>query len=262
MSQSEPDFKNLRPVIHDEEGEGEEGWLTSYADLITLLLAVFVMLFSMSTLDESKMKELSNAMSNYIAKKEVSSAAKEDVTALERQAEGMRLLSIMLDLGNTDDVLGRILKIQGNAAEQRRLKELSQKLGIAGNGNFATLKPQFDFVFSDELLFAKNSADLLPTAQTRLRKLAPRLREVVKKEMTVLEISGHSDSSTSQGISNLELSSKRAMSVFKFLREEGEVPESKMRVVGKGSTDPIYPAVQGVSSSKNRRVVISVTNLR
>lgn len=249
---------------HHEEPEGEEGWLTSYADLITMLLAVFVTLFSMSTLDQQKVKELSNAVSNYMTKKEVTAGVKEDVTAVERQAEGMRLLSMMLDLGNTDDVLARILKIQGDANESRRLKTLSEKLGLMGNGSFSTVRPQFDFVFPETLLFTTGSNELSPIAKVRLSKLAPRLREAVRKTGAALEIAGHTDSAAPArgATSNTELSTARAASVFRFLLEQG-IAENKMRVSGKGASEPLLNASGAASNqNNNRRVVISILSVR
>jgi len=107
---------------------------------------------------------------------------------------------------------------------------------------------------SNELLFAFDSADILPGAEATLQRLASALSGAAKKSIT---IEGHTDS-IGEAAYNQGLSERRARAVADWLAARG-IPAGAMRAVGYGETRPIVPPTGNAETEKlNRRVEIRV----
>jgi outer membrane protein OmpA-like peptidoglycan-associated protein len=107
---------------------------------------------------------------------------------------------------------------------------------------------------SNELLFAFDSAEILPEAETMLQRLAAALAGAVKKSITV---EGHTDSIGSDAY-NQRLSERRARAVADWLVARG-IPPDTIRAVGYGSSRPIVPQTGNAEEEKlNRRVEIRI----
>jgi outer membrane protein OmpA-like peptidoglycan-associated protein len=107
---------------------------------------------------------------------------------------------------------------------------------------------------SNELLFAFDSAEILPEAETMLQRLAAALAGAVKKSITV---EGHTDSIGSDAY-NQRLSERRARAVADWLVARG-IPPGTIRAVGYGSSRPIVPQTGNAEEEKlNRRVEIRI----
>ena len=106
---------------------------------------------------------------------------------------------------------------------------------------------------SNEVSFAYNSADLTPTFQPTLDKLADVLN---RYERTVVHVVGHTDSDGSDAY-NLDLSRRRAGSVGSYLMYRN-VPESRVRMEGRGEREPRATNATAAGKQLNRRVEIYV----
>jgi chemotaxis protein MotB len=261
-------IRSKRKGGHAEEGEG---WLMSYADLMTLLLCVFVLLFSMSSLDSEKTKAVSQAMSKYLHSKETANSEVTDVTATERKLEAFRLLAQYLELGHPDDVLANLLKMGDRPEEIENLKETAQKLGIVTSSAPQAPVQKYDLVLPTKAVFATGTANLTSEGLSNILRLAPKINEALKDPLRSLEIAGHTDSSAlpaqSQFSSNHMLSAAQAEAVSLALIKGGVKPQ-RIRIIGKGSTEPLFPEAldskqpDAVAQAKNRRVVISVVTFQ
>lgn len=121
------------------------------------------------------------------------------------------------------------------------------------------------FIFQSEVLFPTASAELEPNGQARLAQLAETLKEIIREIPTdinwVLQIIGHTDIrpiNTELFRSNWDLSAARAISVVKFLIEQG-VPADRLAASGYGEFQPIDPGSDEQAWAKNRRIEIKLT---
>jgi chemotaxis protein MotB len=121
------------------------------------------------------------------------------------------------------------------------------------------------FVFQSEVLFGLASADLSDDAKRQLLPLAQALKEISAKIPAdinwVLRVDGHTDKrpiSTPQFPSNWELSTARAISVVKFLIDQG-IPANRLVAAGFGEYQPIDPGNDEAAFRRNRRIELKLT---
>jgi chemotaxis protein MotB len=121
------------------------------------------------------------------------------------------------------------------------------------------------FVFQSEVLFASGSASLGEAGQGQMAKLAATLREIIDtipSEINwVLRVDGHTDKvpiNTPKFPSNWELSTARAISVVKFLRDQG-IPAGRLAATGFGEHQPLDARDDEIALRRNRRIEIKLT---
>ncbi len=121
------------------------------------------------------------------------------------------------------------------------------------------------FVFQSEVLFGSGSAQLEPQGEAQIAQIAATLVEISKQIPQdinwVLRVDGHTDSipiATSQFPSNWELSAARAISVVKFMVEQG-VPANRLAATGFGEFQPIDPRLGEIANRRNRRIEFKLT---
>lgn len=216
---------NFKPPRRDDEDA--DAWLMTYADMVTLLLCFFIIMFAMSAPDMTQFKKVS---------------------------EALREQGFYNDMIPQEDPY-EILK-----------KQLSTSLGASGYDDFVAVSEQ-DHVVSLELssssFFERGSAKFTPGALPMLHLVSAHL-EALAKEKVVVSIEGHTDDApiaTAQYPSNWELSAARAANVVRYLVANG-FPASKLRAVGYGDTQPKAPNRDArgdpvpANQELNRRVVI------
>ncbi len=128
-------------------------------------------------------------------------------------------------------------------------------------GNRPDIKVVGDrFVFQSEVFFQSASADLQDSGKEQLAKLAETLKELAKtipKDINwILNVIGHTDKrpiNSPQFRSNWELSAARAISVVKFLAEQG-IPPERLSATGYGEYQPTDPGSDEAALSRNRRI--------
>lgn len=205
--------------------EHSETWLITYSDMVTLLMALFIVLLSVSKVDQNKAEEMTEAMSKSVTKK---STAKK----------------------NFHDIKDKIDKmVQDNHLE----KQVNAKLTPRG----------IDIEFSSSVFFAPGRGDLLAGAVPILSKTSTVLQSL-KLTDVVMNVEGHTDDApiaTAQFPSNWELSTARATMVVRALIDKG-VNKKILQAIGKADTDPKVPNRDKVgkpiaaNQAANRRVVI------
>lgn len=221
--------------IAEEEAEEGEAWLMSYADLITLLLAVFVLLFSLSSIDGQKAASVTKAIANYLNTKTVDEAISiGDVTLEERKMLALRLLTTYLDLGNPDQVLQKLLAIQENDEEVQKLQALAERLGLFGNAKPTSNSLKYEIIFPENILFKKNSPYLSREGLRLLATLTPKIQETLITPGKTIEIKSEVSAKTSHPAgfsSNHIYAAARAEVVSLTLQRAGIKPE-KIKIIG------------------------------
>lgn len=251
-----------RHVEHDEEHENSERWLLTYADLITLLLALFMMLFAVSNIDKDKFKAFQASYAEDLGKgvkakegphenpsgKETGQEAK-DPNAKPQAFEAVAAPSAS---AAAKGVVAR----KDLAELQKKLKADLKKQGLEKKVDIGIEDRGLVVFVTDGVLFDSGQAQLRAEGAQVLSRLAI----VFKPIGNPLRVEGHTDNrpiSTYQFQSNWELSGARAGTVVRTLISTGIKPS---RVRGDMYADTRPRATNGTEAgrAKNRRVEIVV----
>lgn len=259
---------------HPESRESRDRWMITYADLITLLLIFFIILYAMSSLDTDKYNIVTGSLSE---------SFKSGSTVLEG---GDGILDAgnppVNTPGNTDGdanatakpTEGSNDKAENEAPSARELAfreqeaKLAELMGVItsyvkqnnlGEQIFVADKPQgIEITLSDRFLFDVGKADLKSLALPALQQLSGLFKDIG----ATISIEGHTDntpvSSASRYRDNWELSGARALSVLRFfLDNEGLNPDT-FQYAGYADTRPTADNTTSAGQQKNRRVEIIV----
>ena len=212
-----------RSAAVQEFGGGLEAFLLTYADMITLLLVIFVMMYTASNLDEEKFAE---AMSSF-------------------QEKIVKIESVNVRL--TQDELQMLNKLRELVKDN-----IDPNALIAGDTKTIT----FQIPSSD--LFAPGSATLVEGAGTLIvETIEDEIRDGVKQVI----VDGHTDNvptKTTMFPSNWELSAARASSVARFIIKKMRFEAKLLVVSGYGEHRPMKPNTNDENRASNRRVEIKV----
>lgn len=234
------------------EHDNHERWLISYADFVTLLFAFFVVMYSISSVNEVKYKTFSDSLSVAFTNK--SKPANDTIVPREQE----QLLKALVDR-RTARLGEQQRKIQ------ERMKNLADGLGKVMSPlidqQLVSINPTRRGVVLDisaSSLFKTGEAVLQPGSLEVLREVSA----VLSREELPVEVEGHTDDipiATVQFPSNWELSSARASSVVRMLIENG-VPARRLAAVGLASNQPLVPNDSPENRARNRRVTITIVS--
>lgn len=268
----------------DIPAPGAPAWMATFSDLMNLLLCFFVMLFAMSTIEESKLQELVAAMNN------TTSIFEGGATAI---GEGILISNGVSQLNELDEYInstGKIAdsEVDGEKVEEfekspektsEEMKEILEDEMMGKNEEVAEfveealvenqLADQVDIGFTAQyiqltmngaLLFDSGSAQLTDDAKAVLFKVGALLERFGSG---IIEIEGHTDNvpmSSAKYASNEELSSARALSVFYYLVDNTALDPTQLKHAGMGERVPIADNSTPEGRSRNRRVEIRIYN--
>src|SRR3954454_21270490 len=255
----------------DHEGEHEEGerWLVSFADMMTLLFALFMVLFSISSVNTSKFtalqKSLQDAFSGAVLSGGKSIMQTGSSQATERAAATPPLTSLtpLTAQPSTSVDSKASAAAKKAAAEQRDFQELkrridsqARKAGLQGKVLTTIRRRGLEIqILTDRVFFDSGSATLKPEALGILDKIAVILGA---EHQHPIVVEGHTDSqpiSGSQYPSNWELSGGRAAAVVRLFAGQG-VMQRRLSFEGYGSNEPLATNSTTSGRSKNRRVEV------
>ena len=252
---------------HGEEAENVERWLLTYADMITLLMAFFLMMYAMSIVNMGKFHEMAMSVKSGFGGK----ASEMSSSTVINVGNASGLIGILP--GNYYDLMDRIAgEIRWDIMSRRQDWGKGQGVGGQGAGQTegeeaveVTVGPNGQTLtislLDSPLLFAKGSATLTPAADRLLHIVAPRLIKLpypVRVEGHTCDLPIHN----ALFASNWELSAARAMSVaVRLVRNEG-FPAERLGAVPYGDTRPVVPNDSEAHRRRNRRVDIVVDATR
>jgi chemotaxis protein MotB len=249
-----------------EEGNAER-WLLTYADMITLLMVLFIVLFSIGQVDLKKFEELREGLSSSFG---TPTPALSDAGGAEGVLDGGVTPNGTEGLDDPTEALAAYAAFQAaqrEAAEQQAaLQEAEEQiqgtLGAQGLGDQVTSHLESRGlvlqVVSDQVLFDSGQADLRPEGVLVLDGIANALKGLPNKIM----IEGHTDDRPLNGgfpyATNWELSTGRATSVLRYFVEHHAIAADRVSAAGYADQQPLVPNDSDVNRSKNRRVEIVV----
>ena len=215
-----------RHQVHDNE----ERWLLTYADLITLLLGLFVILYSISKVDAGKYAEISSALNG------VFGAPRGVLTGTPA------MLSQPSD--EREDIANELEAALNPEGKQLPISVTTNERGVTVH-------------IMEEMLFASGSADMKQASLPAMDTLAGVLRRLKND----LRVEGHTDNvpiNTPQFPSNWHLSVARALNVAYYLIQRHGLLQERVSVVGYSEYRPLVPNDSPERRARNRRVDIVI----
>lgn len=241
-----------------EEAHNHDRWMVSYADFVTLLFAFFVVMYSISSVNEGKYKTLSNSIGDAFSDKNQSSDVVETIPI---GAPPTVIQPIPLDNPTAVEVEKRRELSDEILKERRELEQVSDQfkevLAPFIDDKLVSVKKNdywIELEMNSEMLFLSGEAELSKTVIPILSKVA----EVIKPLPNVINVEGHTDDVPIVNIkfrSNWDLSSARATSVVHEFVKDGISP-ARLSAIGYGEFHPVADNKLDQGRFKNRRVVI------
>lgn len=238
---------------HAEEHENDERWLITYADLITLLMVFFVVMYSMSRTDAEKFKALASGLSQVFGKPAVSS-----IGVGGQPIAGNAILPNRSDGDARKGSRGQPKEGDVRTRRMQTLKsDLDSLMEKRGLSKSVTTKvdpkgPKLVMELSDSLLFDPGSAELTPAAIELLKPVG----EVLGARDYNIHVEGHTDNVPISGRykNNFELSAARAVNVITTLTKTAGLPQKMFSASGYGEYRPVATNDTPEGRAKNRRV--------
>jgi chemotaxis protein MotB len=226
-----------------EEQENSERWLLTYCDLITLLLAFFVVMYSMSQVDAKKFGSMSIHLRSILTGQ---MGVLKDAPSIAGKAEFGNIAMVQaIDLQLFGETITRAVKNKG----------LQKKVAFAMDERGLVVRVM------DSALFELGKANLTPEAQSMLDQLVPHLLRVPNP----VRVEGHTDNApikTALYPSNWELSAARATSVVRYLVEKHDISPLRVSATGYGEFRPIASNDSVASRAKNRRIDLVILSAK
>lgn len=227
------------------KGIKSAGWLTTFNDLVTLLMVFFVLLFTMSSIDAKKMQDFQFALQSGLGVLEA--GQKVDITIKTPQpVEDMAHIHTQPE-GTKKPKKERL----SGLLSREVIKSMEADFGI----QVAETQHGTRLTFEDQILFDFGKATINPAGHGLLAQLAKAIQQVPN----AVRIEGHTDNvpiQTKRFPSNWELSVARAVNVVKYFAEAGKIDPRRLSAVGYGESRPLVANDTPANRQKNRRVEI------
>ncbi len=268
---------------HDDHEEHEEhvnheAWVIPYADMLTLLMALFLVLFAMGRTDLEKFKKLAEGF-----RSEFGGAGNSQVVSIGQGGtspldggEGVLSATVMPSNGDgagdgegsgtatpteleieqrrqeaerelAERALGELQDLQDEIAGAAELQGVGDNIAFRFDGKGLVLS-----LTNSSVLFDSGSADLKLSGQVVLQTIVPALQGIPNELM----IEGHTDD-VGTADANYSLSADRANAVRRFLALQGGF-EGRLQIAGWGEERPIADNATAEGRAQNRRVEITI----
>ena len=229
-----------------EDGLSSNGWMTTFSDLVTLLLTFFVLLFSLSSMDDKKLKiafQHFNSSAGFLSFRDY----REISSPREIMIEGLNKM-----LGE------RVVYGEGKNLEEGLIPDDAPS-SSGGSLNIQILEDGVRLVFGEILLFPPGGIEVREEMLPVLSKIA----KFILISGYQAYIDGHTDNTpvkSDQFVSNEEISIARAVSVRNHLMRSENLPSGAVVINGYGSLLPVGNNEIAEGRAKNRRVEIILKN--
>lgn len=267
-----------------EEHVNHERWLVSYADMVTVLFALFVVLFAISVVDQGKFVSLKASLSSSFGQK---------ITVLEgakAPAAGESARDGVLDMGSallppTSPEVGQLIEravAESKAkdalaaadrqrhAVEREVESLEKTrraivAALAKKNLVSSVQFRYDSrglvisVITEKILFAPDRASLSPSGKQVLRAVAPVLRKLPNE----LLVEGHTNLVPVKPKfypTEWELSGARATTVVRHLIDVDRISAKRLSSTGYADQRPLIPGTGAKANRVNRRVELVVVS--
>jgi len=252
--------------VREKKKPNHERWLVSYADLLTLLLALFIVLFASSSRDKIKLQQISQGMlaafngappailitaasaGRGIMPHQVTAVARPTVTPAPRPSHAQ------------PPQISRALQAEILALQnvQRKLMAVLQPLTAQNQVTMSSQPLTLTISFNASALFPTGTATVMPPAAALLEQVADGLKKLPDPFSIVIQ--GYTDDqpiATAQFPSNWDLSTARAVSVVELFVASG-IGGNRLSAQGFGQYAPFVANTTDAQRAQNRRVVVVI----
>ncbi len=234
----------MRKKPIQQEGGGDS-WMNTYADMVTLLLCFFVMLFAMSTIDAEKYHALANAFSEKKLVENIPESLIGDTETIEEQ----------FAYPGPGGIEGGITAAMDSLQEHIEKQGLNDYVEVYHGDGYEFIR------FKDDLMFTGNSYKLLDKSKFLLDAFCLAI-EPFTESIKELRIMGHTTQANAFENKDVDgdryLSSNRATAVLNYIHGKDLLTPERLIAIGYGQHHPIAPFDTEENRSKNRRVEIVI----
>ncbi|GFE62751.1 OmpA family protein [Geobacter sp. AOG2] len=248
-----------------EKHPNHERWLVSYGDLLTLLFAVFVVMYAMSVSDKKKVEEVMQSMQSAFGMAQtgapspkinvITSSALTPIPDIKP-----RLATNPADRNRARTIVPRTVATDTDFRQiKSSIEAYLTKEGMREKVNVGITKRGLVISLKEAGFFDSGSAAVKPQSQAIISTIA----ESLKNYDNDVRVEGHTDNvpiSTAQFRSNWELSTGRANNIMHLLTESFGLPPEKISTVGYGEYRPVDTNDTQEGRARNRRVDIVLLN--
>lgn len=227
-------------------------WLVTYADLMTLLLTFFVLLYSFSTTDTQKFKQIALSLSQALGGK----------TGIITNSGNVGPVPVNTNPGIENSDLGN--SELNNSETQKMYEEVDKFIKDNGLEGKVSIKKDIRGVvieLQEKILFDPAKAEIKSESIPLLNKLS----ELLSNYSNDILVEGHTDNvpiSSGYYRSNWELSADRAVKVVRYLTEVRGLKSAKFMAVGCGEFRPVADNSTPDGRQENRRVNILIESTK
>lgn len=246
-------LQKRRSKSRSEDEHVDESWLLPYADMLTLLVALFIVLFAMGQVDQAKYDELRVVLSETLGGKGIldyQDSIVEDESPTEDSTISTELLSEAAKVEKSE--LEQLQsQLNGYIEEKALADRLQTELGASG----------LLITINDGILFDSGSAELRQNSHELMEQLSAMLASDPPR---YIQVSGHTDNVPMAGAtfeSNWDLSGARAYNVMKLFLESNYLEAHQLSYTGYGEYHPVASNDTTEGREQNRRVEILVLPL-
>jgi len=231
----------IRKKKKEDDHENTERWLLTYSDLITLLLAFFIMMYTFSKQDAQKYQEVSEQLKAIFT-------------------GGVSILKTGASTGSKTVITLPQSSSAANDVEKRLEKEIQGMAEAADpEHKISVFRDERGIVIRvmDKAFFDTGRARLKDSAKEALSKIAP----IIVSANSPIRIEGHTDNvpiKTNEFDSNWELSARRATEVVRHLVEKYNFPPERIEASGYAEYHPLAPNDTEQNRALNRRIEIII----
>ncbi|MDD6304050.1 MAG: flagellar motor protein MotB [Lachnospiraceae bacterium] len=262
----------------EPEAKPAAGWITTFSDLMNLLLCFFVLLFSMSTVDAEKFQMVIASLQSSLS---VMPAGSMSIGEGEMVGNGISQLPNIdvyfetssgedgdsqggkTDESETETDVAEQYKEQALAESEQMAEQIEQQIATNGLQNQVEVDFNAEYVkltLNGAILFDSAKANIREDAQPLIAKIGTILESY---DSNVIEIEGHTDNvpiHSSKYENNNVLSMYRALSVADFIRDNTTLDPALIKSSGRGEYVPVADNTTEEGRARNRRVEIKVYN--
>lgn len=242
-----------RKALVEDSHENEDRWLLTYADMITLLLVLFVVLFALSSINASKFQSFRQGLTSAFDPSAIISPGGNGLL-------GQTSLQSQLNINQT---VSRPPSLTQAARAQMNQIASAVQTGLLSKRlqNFATVtttsKGVVVQILADKVFFASGVANLGPTGDSIVDTIA----NTIGRYPNDVQVEGYTDNQPIAGglfTSNWELSAVRAANVADRLDVVDHIGQNRLSSVGYGETRPVASNVTAFGRAENRRIDVVI----
>ena len=250
---------------------GSPAWMSTFSDLMNLLLCFFVLLFSMSTVDAEQFELVAASLSNSFSILPAGGAAIGDGTLIANGISQLNNLSVYIEnMGaSMEKVEEKDMEEEYEEMKLEQSEQMAQEIEEYVEQNNIQDYVEIDFT-SQYVLLTLNGALLFDSGSATIREDALPLVDTVGNLVlgyanNIVEVEGHTDnvpvrSKHGKFKNNNELSSFRALVVAEYFIETKGVNPAKLKYSGRGEYVPVADNATEEGRARNRRVEIKIYN--